>query len=185
MGETDVTFRRLLRVLPRPILQLAFPDRRLEPLGPLDPSVDRPRPRTADNLFRVRDGSTEVAVHVEVERDWRPEIPRRMFEYASAAVMATELPVWSVVVLLRSGGRPPLGTGEYRIPGVAGDAFVFRYQVVPLWQLDARQMRAQLGLVGAPFCVAMRGSGEEFVRELAHDVHTAGALSDRDRQTTM
>ena len=185
MGETDVTFRRLLRVLPRPILQLAFPDRRLEPLGPLDPSVDRTRPRTADNLFRVRDGSAEVAVHVEVERDWRPEIPRRMFEYASAAVVATELPVWSVVVLLRPGGRPPLGTGVYRIPGGDGDAFVFRYQVVPLWQLDARQMRAQLGLQGAPFCVAMRGSGEQFVRELANEVHTDEQLSARDRQTTM
>ncbi len=185
MGETDVTFRRLLRVLPRPILQLAFPDRQLEPLGSLDPSVDRTRPRTADNLFRVRDGSAEVAVHVEVERDWRPELPRRMFEYASAAVMATELPVWSVVVLLRPGGRPPLGTGIYRIPGVDGDAFVFRYQVVPLWQLDARQMRAQLGLQGAPFCVAMRGSGEQLVRELANEVHTDEQLSARDRQTTM
>jgi len=185
MGETDVTFRRLLRVLPRPILQLAFPTRQLEPLGALDPSVDRTRPRTADNLFRVRDGSAEVAVHVEVERDWRPEIPRRMFEYASAAIVATELPVWSVVVLLRPGGRPPSGTGIYRISGFDGDAVAFRYQVVPLWQLDARQMRAQLGLLGAPFCVAMRGSGEEFVRELASEVQTDAELSARDRQTTM
>ncbi|HWO20441.1 MAG TPA: hypothetical protein VNO30_16845 [Kofleriaceae bacterium] len=185
MGETDVTFRRLLRVLPRPILQLAFPNRQLEPLGSLDPSVDRTRPRTADNLFRVRDGSAEVAVHVEIERDWRPEIPRRMFEYASAAVIATELPVWSVVILLRPGGRPPLGTGVYRIPGFDGDAFVFRYQVVPLWQLDARQMRVQLGLQGAPFCVAMHGAGEELVRELATEVHTDDELSARDRQTTM
>lgn len=66
MGETDVTFRRLLRVLPRPILQLAFPDRHLEPIGPpIDPSLDRARPRTADNLFRVRDGDGEAVVHVE------------------------------------------------------------------------------------------------------------------------
>src|SRR5262245_1336321 len=72
MGESDVTFRRLLRQLPRPLLRLAFPRRRLEPLGPLDPSVDRSRQRTADNLFRVRDGATEAAVHVEIEREWRP-----------------------------------------------------------------------------------------------------------------
>src|SRR5215207_5311155 len=106
MGETDITFRRLLRGLPRPILRLAFPDRKLEPFGPpIDPSLERSRPRTADNLFRVRDGSSEAAVHVEIERDWRREIPRRLFEYASAAVMATDLPVSSVVVLLRPGGR--------------------------------------------------------------------------------
>ncbi|HEU4732896.1 MAG TPA: hypothetical protein VFT22_33610 [Kofleriaceae bacterium] len=48
----------------------------------------------------------------------------------------------------------------YRIPGVGGDAFVFRYHVVPLWRLDARRMRRQLGLEGAPFCAAMRGADE-------------------------
>ena len=185
MGETDVTFRHLLRGLPRPILRLAFPRRRLEPLGPLDPSVDRPRQRTADSLFRVRDGAAEAAVHVEIERAWRTEIPRRLFEYASAAVVATRLPVWSVVVLLRPGGRPPGGTGVYRIPGIGGDAFVFRYHVVPLWRLDARRMRKQLGLEGAPFCAAMRGADEAFVRELADDVRTDRGLAKRDRQSAM
>jgi hypothetical protein len=185
MGETDVTFRHLLRALPRPILRLAFPRRRLEPLGPLDPSVDRPRQRTADSLFRVRDGAGEAAVHVEIERAWRTDIPRRLFEYASAAVTATRLPVWSVVVLLRPGGRPPRGTGVYRIPGVGGDAFVFRYHVVPLWRLDARRMRTQLGLEGAPFCAAMRGADEAFVRGLADEVRTDRGLAKRDRHSTM
>ena len=185
MGEVDVTFRRLLRGLPRPILQLAFPGRRLEPLGTVDTSVDRARQLTTDNLFRVRDGATEAAVHVEIERDWRPEIPRRLFEYASSALGATSLAVWSVVVLLRPGGRPPHGTGVYRVPGVSGDAFVFRYQVVPLWQLDARQMRSQLGLEGAPFCAAMRGTDEALVRSLAEEVQTDRSMPPQDRQTTM
>jgi hypothetical protein len=185
MGETDVTFRHLLRGLPRPILRLAFPRRKLEPLGALDPSVDRPRQRTADSLFRVRDGGGEAAVHVEIERAWRTDLPPRLFDYASAAVTATRLPVWSVVVLLRPGGRPPQGTGVYRIPGGGGDAFVFRYQVVPLWRLDARRMRAELGLQGAPFCVAMRGADEAYVRGLAGEVRTDRSLAKRDRQSTM
>lgn len=185
MGETDVTFRHLLRGLPRPILRLAFPRRRLEPLGPFDSSVDRPRQRTTDNLFRVRDHTGEVAVHVEIERAWRTDIPPRLFDYASNAVAATRLPVWSVVVLLRPGGRPPRGTGVYRIRGVGGDAFVFRYHVVPLWQLDARRMRTELGLQGAPFCAAMRGADEAFVRELADEVRTDRRLSKRDRRSTM
>ena len=33
MGEIDIAFRRLLRGLPWPILRLAFPRRRLEPVG--------------------------------------------------------------------------------------------------------------------------------------------------------
>jgi hypothetical protein len=186
MGEIDVTFRRLLRGLPRPLLRLAFPDRRLEPVGPpLDPSLDRSRPRTADNLFRVRDGSAEAAVHVEVERGWRPELPQRLFEYASAAVVATALPVYSVVVLLRPGGRPPRGTGVYRIPGIGGDSFVFRYHVVSLWRLDARRMRDQLGIEGAPFCAAMRGADEALVLSLANEVRTDPGLTEQDRRSTM
>jgi hypothetical protein len=88
-------------------------------------------------------------------------------------------------VLLRPGGRPPEGTGVYRIAGADGDAFVFRYQVVPLWQLDARRMRAELGLHGAPFCVAMRGADEAFVEALADQVQTDRGLTRSDRQTTM
>ena len=185
MGETDVTFRHLLRDLPQPILRLAFPRNRLVPLGPLDPSVDKPRQRTSDNLFRVRHGAREAAVHVEVERKWRPEIAQRLFEYASSAMVATRLPVWSVVVLLRPGGRPPAGTGVYRIPGIGGDVLQFRYQVVPLWRLDAHDMRKQLGLQGAPFCVAMRGADEIFVRTLAEDVLADRTLTRRDRRSTM
>jgi hypothetical protein len=184
MGETDVAFRRLLRVLPRPLLHLAFPHRQLEPLGPFDPSVDRPRQRTVDNLFRVRDGTREAVVHVEIEREWRPAIRTRLFECASAAAVATRLPVCSIVVLLRPGGRPPRGAGVFRIPGIGADTFVFRYHVVPLWQLDARHMRSQLGLEAAPFYVAMRGADEEFVRSLAGDVRTAPGLSRSDRQST-
>lgn len=185
MGEIDVTFRHLLRDLPQPILRLAFPRNRLVPLGPLDPSVDKPRQRTSDNLFRVRHGVQEAAVHVEVERQWRTEIPRRLFEYASAAIVATRLPVWSVVVLLRPGGRPPSGTGIYRIPGIGGDVIQFRYQVVPLWRLDAHRMRKQLGLQGAPFCVAMRGADEAFVRTLTEDVVADRTLTTRDRRSTI
>jgi hypothetical protein len=184
MGETDVTFRHLLRGLPRPILRLAFPRRRLEPLGPLDPSADRPRQRTSDSLFRVRDGAGEAAVHVEIERAWRAEIPGRLFEYASAAVVTTRIPVSSIVVLLRPGGQPP-AAGVYRIPGIGGDTFVFRYHVVPLWQLDAHRMREHLGLEGAPFCAAMQGADEAFVRKLADDVRSDRNLEPRDRHSAM
>jgi len=188
MGETDVTFRHLLRGLPQPLLQLAFPGRGIVPLGPpLDPSVDRARQRTADSMFRVRDGRLEAAVHVEIEREWRPTLAARLFDYASAAVGATRLPVWTVLVLLRPGGRPPRDVGVYRIPGagIGGDAFVYRYNVLPLWRFDARRMRADLGLVGAPFCVAMRGADEVLVRDLAEDVRADRGLAPRDRQTTM
>jgi hypothetical protein len=64
------------------------------------------------------------------EREWRTDIPPRLFDYASAAVAATRLPVGSVVVLFQPGGRPRQGTSVYRVPGIDGDTFVFRYHVV-------------------------------------------------------
>jgi hypothetical protein len=87
--------------------------------------------------------------------------------------------------LLRSGGHPPEGTGVYQVPGADGDAFVFRYQVVPLWQLDARQMQAQLGPAAAPFCAAMQGADEAFIRELVEKVQTDPRLAPHDRRTTI
>lgn len=179
-----MTFRHLMRGLPRPLLRLMFPRRRIEPLGPLDPSLDRTRPRTGDFLLRVHDGAADSALHVEIEREWRSHIPERLFEYASTAACATKLPITSVVVLLRPGGSPPRSPATHRVRGIGEDAFVFRYRIIPLWRLDARRMRARLGVEGAPFCAAMRGADEAFVQELADDVRDAG-LTERDRDSTL
>jgi hypothetical protein len=73
----------------------------------------------------------------------------------------------------------------YRVPDIEGDAFVFRYRVVPLWRLDARRMRAHLGLQGAPFYVAMRGADEALVRSLAEEVAADRRMAQRDRESTM
>jgi hypothetical protein len=72
----------------------------------------------------------------------------------------------------------------WRVPP-GSDTLVYRYHVVSLWRLDARRMRAQLGLVGAPFCAAMRGADEAFVRELADEVQADRGLAKHDRQSTM
>jgi hypothetical protein len=124
-------------------------------------------------------------VHIEIERDWRPSIPLRLFDYASAAVTATQLPVTSLVVLLQPGGDPPPRTGVYRVPDIEGDTFVFHYRVVPLWRLDAQSMRTQLGLEAAPFCVAMRGADEAFVRSLAEEIKADRQMAPRDHESTM
>lgn len=182
MGETDITFRRLLRALPEPILRLAFPRRTLRVVGPLDASADRPRQRTADAMFRVRDGRAECAVHVEVERGWRPELPRRMFDYATAVHAATGLPTASVVILLRPGGRPPRSPASYRYAGLGVESLHFRYQVVPLYAMDARRMRDRLPPEGWPFVPAMRGADAPFVRGLAVELAGRAELPSERRE---
>jgi hypothetical protein len=182
MGEMDIAFRFLLRNATTTILRLAFPGRKLEPLGSLDPSVDRPRQRTADSMFHVRDGLRDVVVHVEVEREWRANLPERLFEYASGAAVATRLPVSSIVILLRPGGQPPLGSSVYRIPGIKATSFEFRYDIVPLWQLDAHATREHLGLEAAPFCVAMSGATPAFAQNQAQQLRCDPAMTPVERE---
>lgn len=124
-------------------------------------------------------------IHVEIEREWRRSLPGRLFNYATAGVAATGLPVWSLVVLLRPGGRPPDRVGVHRIPGLDGDAFVFRYSVVPLWQLDARSMLAELGLEASPFCIAMRGVDRAFVQTVVQRVVDDRTMAAPARRTTI
>jgi hypothetical protein len=184
MGDLDMAFRRLVRELPQPFLSLAFPEHHLEPGGPIDPSLDRDTQRTADNMFFARDAQGDVVVHVEFEREWRAKIPGRMFEYASRAVGSKPWPVWSAVVLLRPGGGPPDSPADFRLRGPDDDAFVYRYRVVPLWQLDARQKLAEIGLTCSPFCLAMRGADEAFLITVAERLVADRSLTDADREHT-
>jgi predicted transposase YdaD len=178
MGDADNTFRKLVRDSPQPLLRLVFPGHQIEPAGPVDSSVDLTKaPKltkklTVDNLFRVREDQRDSLVHVEVERKWLPSIPPRLFNYAASAVVNNRLPVTTIVVLLRPGGKPPEDVGVYRIPGIEGDSFTYRYHVVPLWRLDAREALAKLGLSSAPFCAAMQGADDKFLHTMSRDLMT-------------
>ena len=46
-------------------------------------------------------------------------------------------------------------------------------------------MQAQLGPAAAPFCAAMRGADEAFIRELVEKVQTDPRLAPHDRRTTI
>jgi hypothetical protein len=182
MGDKDIAFRRLLRDLPVPVLRLVFRRRRLEVLGTADASADRPLQRTTDNLFRVREDGRELLVHIEIERTWTKSIPKRMFDYASAAHAAMNLPVVSIVLLLRRGGRPPGRWATYQC-GALGGALRLRYRVLALYGLDARQMQRRLPPEGWPLCVAMQGSDGRFVRRLAEDLRSRTDVDPNRKET--
>jgi hypothetical protein len=169
VGEKDIAFRRLLRDLPEPVLRLVFQRRHFKILGVADASADRSVQRTADNLFRVREGRRECIVHIEIERSWNKSIALRMFDYASAAHVATQLPVVSIVLLLRRGGRPPGRRASYEASALGGELRL-RYYVLPLYTLDAHKMQRRLPPEGWPLCVAMRGSDSSFVRHLGAEL---------------
>ena len=56
--------------------------------------------------------------------------------------------------------------------------------MIPLWQLDARQMCSQLGLSAAPIIVAMRDVDDAFIGTLAYNVLHNDELSPDDKRDT-
>jgi hypothetical protein len=74
-GETDVTFRQRLRESPQPFFQLAFPHKRVVPLGPLiDPSAEGSAEVTRTHLYKVLEWrefplTPEARTRIEAEAD--------------------------------------------------------------------------------------------------------------------
>ena len=101
----------------------------------------------ADRLFRI-DGPSPAVLHLELESGGRLGIPGELLRYNVAAWGVAELPVYSVLILLRPKATATDLTGELRLPGVSGEPYLtFRYTVVRVWQESIDDLlKAGLGL---------------------------------------
>ena len=114
--------------------------------------------RYSDEILRVRgrEGSFILALEVQLRVD--PRMPRRMRAYAALAEERYDLPVYPVVLYLLP---PPEGTP---LPGSYHSEFlgIVAHQdvrVIPVWELDARQVLEEQVTPLIPFLPLMRGSG--------------------------
>ncbi|MCI0701904.1 MAG: hypothetical protein L0241_12555 [Planctomycetia bacterium] len=88
----------------------------------------------ADRLFRVN-GSVPAAIHLELESTGRLGIPDELLRYNVAARAIIELPVHSVLVLLRPKATATDLTGQLDVIGANGQPYLtFCYTVVRIWQ---------------------------------------------------
>jgi hypothetical protein len=102
------------------------------PAAPLD--TDLSVTLQADRLFRVT-GPAPYVLHLELESNGRLGVPVELLRYNVAALGATDLPVHSVLVLLRPKANATDQTGALELPGADGRAYLtFRYTVVRVWQ---------------------------------------------------
>jgi hypothetical protein len=101
----------------------------------------------ADRLFRI-DGPSPAVLHLELESGGRLGIPGELLRYNVAAWGVAQLPVHSVLVLLRPKATATDLTGEFRLAGVTGHPYLtFRYTVVRVWQESIDDLlKAGLGL---------------------------------------
>lgn len=94
---------------------------------PNETFTDRPRGRqrvldlVAEVPDRHREGSELVLVHVEIERDRRASMARRMWAYAHALALREDRPILPIVLYLRGG--PPQPTRRTVRQTIAGESF--------------------------------------------------------------
>ena len=105
------------------------------PAGPATPlDTDVSANQQADRLFRV-DAPAPFALHLELQASSRLGLPARMVRYNVAAWAANDLPVHSVLVLLRPEARASDQTGTLEVVGADGRAYLAsRYAVVRVWE---------------------------------------------------
>jgi hypothetical protein len=122
------------------------------PTGPVEMlDTDLSTTLQADRLLKVN-ADPPFALHLEIESSGGLGVPERLLRYNVNAWAANDLPVHSVVVLLRPKANPSDLTGELVRTGAAGrEVHRFRYDVLRVWKEPMADLLAGLGL--APLAV--------------------------------
>jgi hypothetical protein len=143
VGDMDQGIKRLIQAHPADVLALVLPGATYE--GPLTVDVATEPQLVLDTLLRIRYQGVECAVDIEVEASPRPDIGRRLFEYATRASIVTGLAVISVVLRLNADGAPPPSPYELRV----GDLLLGAWQFfgIEVYRLPASALLDR-GLVG-------------------------------------
>ncbi len=163
----DVTFKHLLEARPRDALALVGVADVLDAtLIDADASA---LSAAADKVLRVTTKRGEFLVHFEFQSGRDKSLVERMFWYNAVLYHRHAMPVLSVVVLLTPKANASNITGELQV--VTPDqrpCFVFRYEVVRLWQVPAETILAgPLGLLPlAPLCQGAEDHMEEIIAKL-------------------
>ena len=106
----------------------------------------------ADRLFRV-DGPVCAIVHLEIESSGHLKIPERLLRYNVVTRGVYELPVHSVLMLLRPEANASDLTGNYLIYGADKEPYItFRYSVLRVWEKSIEDFFAA-GAVLAPLAL--------------------------------
>jgi len=85
---------------------------------------------TSDRLLRVSSpGKTDYLAHFEMQTTYSPSLPHRIMAYHVTAGYKYELPVVSVLMLLRKTADGPMLTGRFQFGSAQVD-----YQIVRIWE---------------------------------------------------
>lgn len=138
------------------------------PPGPSTPvDTDLATTLQADKVFRI-DGPRPYLLHLELEANPRLGIPAELLRYNTLIAHQHDLPVETVLVLLRPKALASDQTGVFRRVGVTGAVITeFRYHVERAWERPADYwLVAGPGL--APLAVVTDEATENLEGMVAH-----------------
>lgn len=118
------------------------------PAGPAEAlDTDLATTLQADRLFRIN-GPKPAVLHLELEANHRLGVPRELMRYNTLVDHLHDLPVETVLILLRPKALASDQNGLYTRYGVNGGVISqFRYRVECVWQRDMEYwLRGGIGL---------------------------------------
>lgn len=121
----------------------------------------------ADRVYRLSDPAP-MLLHTEWESSAAPDRPGRFLVYNTLLTRQTDLPVQTVVVLLRPQANSTDLTGTLtRTLPTGAEYLVWRYAVIRLWELSPEPMLESPGLTPlAPMCGVVEADLPGLAREL-------------------
>lgn len=135
----------------------------------------------ADKVLRLH-GPPPSLMHFEFQAGPDASLPRRVNVYNAALEDRHDLPVASVVVLLRPQANLSVLTGIYQrqVPQATEPYRTFRYQVVRVWELPVQSLlKGGLGLLAlAPVSAVSEAELPGVLREMKRQV---AGVPDRGR----
>lgn len=168
VGRYDLTMKRLTAEFPEDYVRLALKAERfvVEPLEV--EAVDRALPsleREVDFVARVGVEGEEVILVLESQTRWEGDVPERLFHYTSRLRERYRLGVYPVVLVFRPTGQ---WVEEWVMQGLGRQVVRFGFEVIRLWEVEAREV-IERGLKGVyPLLPLMRQAGrgvEEVLEE--------------------
>jgi predicted transposase YdaD len=133
----DTSGKTLLEVAPADwVTFLGFPCRP-DQVTVLDANVTMVN-KSADKVILVSSDQPWL-LHVEFQSDHELRLPRRMLSYNALLQHHHDLPVSTVVLLLRKEANASSLTGSLQVMTPLGLPWEFRYNVLRVWQIPAQQ----------------------------------------------
>lgn len=170
MGDFDITLKRLSDEFTLDYVRFVLDDEKINLIDKIDVSkIDKELPlltRETDCLVRIaEEGEKEFILHIEFQAEYTKDAPDRMFGYTYRVYEKYNLPVYSVLLLLKKTSVEIKTKTEIEVRDLK--SLWHEYKAIKLWEIEAEKILAKKIKGLYPLLPLMKTdkSGEEIITE--------------------